>query len=303
MILALLVAALAAPAACQPVDTDRIYTRDLAAALPAFASVSPDIAVGFAPAPGQQRLFRPAELRHIAQMNHVAAAGIAGSVCFAWRMTPPSRDAVFAAMRETLQGRNARLEIVSQSASPAPSGKLVFPLSGLCGFSADPVIWRGYVLYGLNHRFSIWARARVSVKESRLIATGTLAAGEPVRADELREDSYDGPLSRQNPVTAWDIAVGMIPRFDIPAGTVLMRNMLDQPKEVERGDLVAVIVQTGGTHIEAQGVAEQSGRTGAVITVRNAKSGWKFRARVEDKDKVLVVPGGPIGLVNEESKS
>ncbi len=64
-----------------------------------------------------------------------------------------------------------------------------------------------------------------------------------------------------------------------------------------------VIVETASTHIEAEGIAEEAGRTGAVITVRNVKSGKKFRARVEDKDKVVVVPGGPFGLATEESKS
>ena len=302
MIAAVLLAVIAAPAACHPIQAERIYARDLAAVLPAFQAVSPDVEIGFAPAPGQQRVFHPAELRHIADVNHLHL-DVTQNVCFAWQTAVPAREALSAAMQAALKGRNARIEIVDQSLSPAPQGEVVFPLSGLCGFSADPVVWRGYVVYATNHRFSIWARVRVSVKESRLIAIEELTADQPVRTNQLRVDSYEGPLSRENPVTDLKEAIGMIARFDVPAGTVLSKNMLDAPKEVERGDTVAVIVDTGRTHIEAAGIAEQAGRTGAVITVRNAKSGRKFRAQVQAKDRVLVVPGGPFGLVTEETKS
>lgn len=302
MILAALVVAFAPAAACHAINHDRIYMRDLAAVRPEFASVSPDVEIGFAPFPGQQRVFHPPELRHIALINHLPI-GAFSDVCFSWLLALPSRAEITAAMNEALKGRTVDIEIIDQSMSPAPIGPLVFPISGLCGFSAEPVIWRGYVTYGVNQRFSIWAHARVSVKESRLIATEALRSGEPIRANQLRVEPYEGPLSRQDPVTDLGSAAGMIARFDISAGTVLTKNMLDKPKEVERGDLVAVTIQTARTHIEAQGIAEQAGRTGAVITVRNPKTGWKFRARIDEKGKVTVVPGGPIGLVNEVAKS
>ncbi len=302
MIAAVLLAAALPAAACHPIHSDRIYARDLAAVLPVFQSLSPDLEMGFAPAPGQQRVFRAAELRHIAQLNHLEGA-IAENICFAWETEVPARERISAAMYATLNGRHPNIEILDQSLLPAPKGELVFPLSGLCGFSTEPMIWRGYVAYGANQRFSIWARARVSVKEARLVVIDDLVADQPVQLNQLRVDSYEGPLSRQDTVTELKDAVGMMARFDVAAGTVLTKSMLEKPKEVERGDTVAVIVETGRTRIEAEGVAEQAGRTGAVIVVRNAKSGSKFRARVEEKDKVLVVPGGPFGLVTEGSKS
>jgi flagella basal body P-ring formation protein FlgA len=302
MILAFFVVAAAVPASCYPINSDRIYARDLAAAAPAFASLSPDTELGYSPAPGMQRVFHAAELRHLAQMHHLTIDSPT-DVCFAWRTAVPTREDVFAAMKDSLKGRTARIEIVEQSLMAAPIGKPVFPLSGLCGFSTESVVWRGYIEYGMNHRFAIWARVRVSVTETRLVATETLTAGAPLRASQLRIDTYEGPLARQETVTDLKDAVGMIARFDISSGTVLVRNMLDKPKDVERGDTVAVIVEYGSARIEAQGVAEQAGQIGAVITVHNSKTGRKFRARVEDKDKVLVVPGGPAGLVTEESKS
>jgi flagella basal body P-ring formation protein FlgA len=302
MMLALLVAAALPGTPCQPIHSDRIYARDLAAVLPAFASVSPDVELGFAPVPGQQRTFRSLELQRLAQAQHVQA-GINRDVCFSWSMEVPARETLLAAMQEALAGRKARIEIVDQGLSAAPIGTPVFPLSGLCGFSAEPVVWRGYIAYGENHRFSIWARVRVTVRESRVTVADTLTSGQPVRANQLHVDNYEGPLSRQEAIIDAADAIGMIARFDVPAGTVLMRNMLEYPQDVERGDPVKVIVQTPGARIEAEGIAEQAGRTGAMILIRNAKSGIKFRARVEGKDKVVVIPGAFAGLASEESKS
>ena len=302
MIVAALVAVLAQPAACHAINADRIYGRDLAAAVPLFSALSPDIEIGYSPAPGLQRVFHPAELKHIADTYHLQG-DVQDPVCFSWPTALPSRESILASMNETLKDRTARVEFIDQSLTPAPKGRLVFPLSGLSGFSAEPVIWRGYVEYGVNHRFAIWARVRVTVKESRVVAGEALASGDSVRANQLHIESYEGPLSRQDLITDLNQAVGMIARFDIPPGTLLTKNMLDKPKEVERGDTVAVIVETASTRIEAEGVAEQAGRLGAVILVRNAKSGRKFRARIDDKDKVSVVPGGPFGLVTEETKS
>jgi flagella basal body P-ring formation protein FlgA len=302
MMLEFLLAAAMQPSVCQPISSDRIYGRDLAAARPAFTALPPDLPVGFAPLPGLERVFHPAELRHIAQANHLRTE-ISGDTCFAWVMAAPSREIILMAMNRALQGRQVRLEILEQSLSPAPKGELVFPLSGLSGFSAEPVVWRGYVVYAANRRFDIWARVRISVQENHLIAREPLHAGQLVRETQLDVQGYQGPLSRQNPLTDLDQAIGMIPRFDVSMGTVLTKALLSTPSEVERGDTVDVIVQTDGTRIEAQGIAEQAGRAGAVITIRNAKTGRKFRARIEGKGKVLVVPGGPVGLVGEESKS
>ncbi len=149
---AVLLAALVQPAACHAIDTDRIYARDLAAALPLFASLPPDIEAGFAPVPGQKRVFHPPELRRLAQANHLTGE-ISADVCFAWPMAIPSRESILAAMNDTLKGRKVSIEILDQGLSPAPKGQLEFPLSGLCGFSAEPVIWRGYIVYARQSAF------------------------------------------------------------------------------------------------------------------------------------------------------
>lgn len=298
---AFVVASVVQAAACHRIAADRIYARDLAGAAPAFAALPPALDVGFAPAPGQTRIFHPADLRRLAQAHQIAG-DFPDSVCFAWQMAVPAREALLAAIGKTLAGRNAQVELVDQSLAPAPLGEIVFPLSGLSGVSDEAVTWRGYVVYAGARHYVIWARARVRVKENHIVPTEPLKPELAITPDELSLAPYDGPLLRDKLLTGLASAIGMVPRRPLPAGVPLTENDLDKPRDVERGDLVQVIAEEGHAHVEARGFAEDGGRRGAVITVRNSTSGKKFRARVEDKDKVLVIPGTSSGLAVEEKK-
>ena len=283
---------------CQTVTTDHIYGRDLARALPVFRTLPEDQVVGLSPFPGQQRVFRPGELGRIAAANDMDEHFETG-VCFSWPMSVPAVDKMRAAMQKTLAGRNAQIEFVEQSLAPAPPGEITFAPGGLSGKSDGPVLWRGSVSYAENRIFTIWARVKVTVKEPRVIAIASLAPGEEIRAEQLRLTTYEGPLSREITYGALQDVVGLTPKNLVTSGQALTFSMLRQRNEVERGDLVKVLVQMESAHVEAQGIAEESGRCGAVITVRNARSGRKFRALIQEKDKVLVVPEGPTGLVVE----
>lgn len=301
MILPFLVASVVPLAACHIIAVEHIYARDLAAVAPAFTALPPGLEVGFAPAPGQMRVFHPPELRRIAAA-HQLAGNFSADICFTWRMAAPTREAVLAAIGKTLAGRNAQVELLDQSLMSAPVGEMVFPLSGLTGVSDQATIWRGYVRYAENRRYSIWARVRVRVKENHVVAAEPLKPDLVITPDEVRLEPYEGPLPRDKVLTELASVVGMVPRRPLPPDVALTENDLDKPRDVERGDTVQVIAEEGRAHIEAQGIAEDGGRRGAVITVRNSTSGKKFRAQVEDKDKVLAIPGTSSGLAVEEKE-
>ena len=302
MILAFVVASVLQSAACHTVAAEHIYMRDLAAAAPAFARLPPEMEVGFAPAPGQTRTFHPADLQRLAAAHQLQAV-FPNDICFAWQMAAPTREAILASIGKTLLGRTAQVELLEQSLAAAPAGEMVFPLSGLTGVSEQALVWRGYVLYAHEKRYLIWARVQIRVKENHVVPTETLKPDLVITPDQLRLAPYAGPLLREKVLTDLSLVVGMAPRRSLPAGVPLTENDIDKPREVERGDLVQVIALEGRARIEAQGIAEEGGRCGAVITVRNSTSGKKFRARIEDKDKVLVIPGTSSGLAIEEKKS
>lgn len=286
-------------ASCHVINTDHIYARDLAARSQVFSLLQPDTQIALSPIPGQQRTFRPAELKKIAQANHLEGT-FDQSVCFTWAMTVPSREDLLAAMNKTLSGRAAVIRIVDQSSSPLPEGELLFPLSGLSGSSEGPVLWRGTLVYSDSRTLPTWARVEISIKEQHVAASESLHPGDPIRASQLRLVGYEGPLTREPFYVSVNDVVGLTPRSTIVAGTVLSSTQLRERKEIERGDRVKVIVQSGRTRLETEGVAEEAGIKGSLIMVKNERSGKSFRGRVEDKGAVSVLPSGPTGLPGEQ---
>jgi flagella basal body P-ring formation protein FlgA len=143
----------------------------------------------------------------------------------------------------------------------------------------------------------------VKVKESHVIVTADLREGDSIRHDQLKSELYEGPVRRERYCTDAARIEGLLLRRPVTAGTPLMDEMLEAPREVNRGDVVNAIVQTGAARLEVQGVAEADGRKGQIISVRNPRSGRSFHAVVEEKGTVLVVPGGPFGLAVDAKKS
>ncbi len=297
-----LLLAIISPVACLPVKSDWIHGRDLAAAVPALSAIAPDAQIGLSPLPGQQRVFRIPELKRIALTNHFSG-DITEDVCFAWALAVPDKKQMQEAMTKALTGRNPFIEIVESSLSPVPEGEMVFPLSGLTMESDKPSMWRGYIRYAENRKLQVWARVIVKVKERHVVASADLHSGDSIQKEQIKLDDYEGPVRREKFLVDPAQAEGLLIRRPVTAGTPLTEDMLESPRDVNRGDVVSAIVQTGAARIEVQGVAESDGRKGQVISVRNPRSGRSFRGRIEEKGTVVVVPGGQFGLVVESQKS
>ena len=59
---------------------------------------------------------------------------------------------------------------------------------------------------------------------------------------------------------------------------------------MQRGDLVDVTAISGAAQLHVPALAETPGRQGDMISLKNPRSGKIFRARIEGKDKALVMP-------------
>jgi flagella basal body P-ring formation protein FlgA len=284
---------------CLPIQDDRIFARDVAAAVPVFAGVAADFALGYAPAPGTRRVFRGDALSRLARNQGVSAEMTEAlpDVCFERAMATLTSEEVLKAMYDAwgtgnVTGSDIRMELRSFSPQIAPQGKIVFPRTGLqLPTSSDPqaeTVWRGYVLYGNNRRFGISARARITTTTTRVVAVANLAAGEAVREDQVRLESFDTFALDDRPARQLDEVVGYVPRMLIRSGATVLRSQLSRAPEVVRGAVVKVDVTAGGAHLLFEGRAETDGVTGKTILVKNLSSGKDFRARVTGKGMVSV---------------
>jgi flagella basal body P-ring formation protein FlgA len=279
------------PDGCWPIQDDRIYARDVAAAVPAFSSVAADFALGYAPAPRMRRVFKGDALERLAR-NQGVTTGAMPDVCFERAMATLEAGEVLEAMRASWKSVDIRMELRSFSPQIVPRGKVVFERTGLqLPAVADPqgeVLWRGYVVYGNNHRFGISARARITTTTSRVIAVADLFIGTPVRQDQVRLESFDTFALDDRPARSLDEVVGFVPTSQIRTGATILRSQLSRAPEVARGDVVKVEVTAGDVHLLFEGRAEFDGVTGKTILVKNLTSGKDFRARVTGKGKVSV---------------
>jgi flagella basal body P-ring formation protein FlgA len=281
-------------AACLPVSGDLILAGDLAKAVPAFAALPADAAVGHAPAPGATRIFRAADLQREARRLGLSL-GEVGEVCFQWPLSVPTQERFREALEKALDLPGARIEILETSRQATPPGPLVFSRSSLTPPPAgevSPTVWRGYVQYGKNRRFLVWARVRITASVNRVVTTAPIRAGERIRPDQVRLESLQGFPFGDRSVPNLDLVVGQVLRRPLSAGFAIPRHLLERPLEVERADLVKVRVRNGAAVILAEGLAEAGGRQGDTIAVRNPKSGATFRAKITGPKQVTLTLSG-----------
>lgn len=278
--------------ACIPVEGEKILARDMARAWPAFAAVAEDAPVGYAPAPGALRRFTVAELARVAARHHVPAPN--NEICFERPMETPDAARVREALARALAVPGARIEIEDFSRRPMPRGEMIFPREWL---RAPPpgataaVLWKGYVLYAGKRRFPIWARVRIAAPVARVRAVETLRAGEVIRPEQLAVETAEGFPGAGRDAETIAQAAGRRPRRTIPAGAVVPLALLEEVREVERGDTVRVAVASGAARLALTGRAESSGRVGEMVRVRNMDANRVFSARVAGKGAVTVDAG------------
>jgi flagella basal body P-ring formation protein FlgA len=281
MILALAVVA----AACLSVPGPNITAREIAIAVPAFRPADPGVVVGYAPAPGVERVMHPGELHQILTRVHFDDPTPLVSVCFARPVAVLSAPAVTQAMHQTL-GADAHIEVLEISRFPAPLGEVIFPREYL-GAPPEPV-WRGYVLYDGEKKFPVWARVKVSVITAHIIALEDLKAGVPIKSSQVRiERVNEFPQRRSAPGSIQEIE-GALPRRFITANSPIWTDCIDPPNDIAKGDRVTVAITSGLAKLSFDAEAQSSGRRGDVVSFKNPDSGRSFRARVDGPGKAEV---------------
>lgn len=285
--------------ACHSVEGDRIRAQDLAAVFPEFHRVPAETLFGQAPLPGAQRIFHSPELRALARRFGIDLSS-APDTCFEWALQHLDRAGAIAAMQESLQIPDAKIEIADIISAPVPAGRIEFPLDSLGTPSPSgpsvPVLWRGAVVYGDSHRFPIWARVGITAPCRKLIAVESLKTGRPIEARQLRATtSACFPVSAKAIPPIPEVA-GMVPLRPIAAGTELHLDFLALPNDVNRGDVVHIEVRSGAARLAFTGHALTGGRSGDTISVRNPDSNRTFQARVTGKGTAIVELGAPKGI-------
>ena len=283
-------------------SSDRIQAGDLAAGFPEWATVPALTPLGLAPAPGVQRVFRVLELRRLAERWSLSVVPDR-EICVTRPVAVLTAARLLAAMQDAIQNdvqtdvqnavhkelTEAHIDLLDFSRQPAPEGTLVFPVSGLRqGLTGG--YWNGYVAYGGSHRFTLWARVKVTVARARVVAVEDLKPGAALESAQLRVETRE-EVPATGLVSAVEEVAGKVLRRSVARGTALRAEWLEPAKVVLRGETVRVEAVRGGARLELECVAEGSGAIGDIVPILNPVSQRRFPARVESKGRVVATKG------------
>ena len=283
-----------AHAGCIAVSSDRITARDLSEAVPLFASLDQETLIGFTPLAGTQRTLSSRELMLIAQHHGLGSpAGVViPSVCVERAVHAITREEMLAALVAALNLPAAELELLEFSNQPVPAGRLEFQRGVLSSPSREPidtpVVWRGRLRYDGGRSVSVWAKVRISVDRTVLVAAEDIAAGSVIAARQVKEVHRRQFPTSEISITSPDDIAGKVARRTIPAGAAFLASALGSAKEISRGDRIEVSVIDGSATLSLEGIAESAGSKGESILVHNPSTGKNFRAVVEEKGKVVL---------------
>lgn len=114
--------------------------------------------------------------------------------------------------------------------------------------------------------------------EQRLVATQVIRKGDPLGAQNLALREDDATFDDRG-FASLDEVEGKIARAYVGAGKVLTRGMVEFPALIKRGDVVRVMIRSGGVIIETNGTAMRDARQGESIPVTMTETRKQLQAR------------------------
>lgn len=128
----------------------------------------------------------------------------------------------------------------------------------------------------------LWVKADVRVFEEVVVSSQALASQEIVKRNDVRLERRETSGLQARPFYRIDEVVGQQVTRAIPVNETLTQKRLERPTVMRRGSAVVLVYETRGLRVETQGIAEENGRTGELIQVKNPASGKLLRGMVLD---------------------
>jgi flagella basal body P-ring formation protein FlgA len=134
----------------------------------------------------------------------------------------------------------------------------------------------------------LWTRADIKIFEEVVVTSHPLAHHETIHPSSVRLERRDiSPLSLRPFTRIADVAGQQAARA-IEVNEVLTPKTVDRATLVRRGSAVVLLYETGTLRVEAPGVANEGGKIGDVIQVKNPASGKLLRGVLLDAKSVRV---------------
>jgi len=133
---------------------------------------------------------------------------------------------------------------------------------------------------------SLWITADVSVRAAVLTASRRIPAGKTLVSDDVGVTVTEIPDLRAHYARSPEDLAGMLSRRVFSPGDPLTREAFLEPFLVRHGDIVRLRLERNGIVVTSAGRAEQDGRLGQIIAVRNLNFSTIVKAQVTGRLEV-----------------
>lgn len=141
---------------------------------------------------------------------------------------------------------------------------------------------------GVKEAARLWIKAEIRVFDEILVTSYPLAHHEVVSANKVRLERRDISSVAARPFSRIEEVEGLQATRPIEINEVLTQKSLERPTLMRRGSPIILVYETGSLRVETPGVAEEVGRAGDFIQVKNPTSGKLLRGLVLDGRTVRV---------------
>lgn len=293
------------------VQGKEILLKDLAEITSRDRALSETLAVlpvGQAPPPGLTRTFDPALIIVKLRQHRIDPAGIhiesPRQVVVAGAHRVIESGALFEAARAAvLRGREKEMERLTVRHDVLPPNLVVPPgevelrarprLASACpepcrrvDLGSIPVVVEAWVDGRLYRTVSL--TVRLSLVREVVVVNSPLPRHTVVKATDVRLEQRDiGPLTHE-PLEDPALAIGRRTTRMLAMGDIVLSDAVELPPLIRKGDVVTLAVERPGLLVTARGVAQEAGRAGELVRVKNTASGRDILGKVET-DKTISV--------------
>jgi len=122
-----------------------------------------------------------------------------------------------------------------------------------------------------------WVKAEVRFYDQVVVAARPLGRQETLSAKDLRLERREIEPRLGQPFTRLDDVIGKQATRTIQSDDVITANAIERPTLLKRGSPITLVFDSGSLRVETHGVAEEGGKIGDLIQVKNPASGKLVR--------------------------
>lgn len=133
-----------------------------------------------------------------------------------------------------------------------------------------------------------WVKAEIRIFDEVVVASYPLGQRELVTAAGVRLERRDVSALAARPFTRIEDVLGQQTARFVEVNEIITQKTIERPTLIKRGSPVVLIYETGSLRVEAPGAAEEAGKAGDQIQVKNPASGKLLRGVVVDGRTVRI---------------